>query len=432
MQQRVTDSHTHPHHHHASSISSAAAAAAAPTTAHGQDRPSFPLLAIFFAEFDNTLGPKITCQSPPGFLSDDTFDSIADFLITGPELCHKLVTVSVGALTIIGYPMLLHHKKYHRNTLLFNIAFVFPREEVRERRGMAGGSGATAGAAAATVVPAAAASPSSTPIQSATSIQLRPYHPVIRKLATIIESLEVESEFLFRPESKGLLAGLIHTIFKELNEYGECSVLLETKIKEKVQEAITTSGFTAAAAAATAAATVAAAESASAIAAPAASSSAAAAESSLFDASATPASSAAAASASASTAVTAAASASSSYASSSLAALDGVNKINLKLYPLLALPPRHIPPFLVPLPVKPLEILWKSEWDLTLRQVIPFMDGVRCTELARAHLRGGAAVRVSVLHARGCCSCVVLAVIRLTVDACALFLFLCLFVLIHR
>jgi hypothetical protein len=33
------------------------------------ERPSFPLLAILFAEFDNTVGPKITCQAPEG--SDD-------------------------------------------------------------------------------------------------------------------------------------------------------------------------------------------------------------------------------------------------------------------------------------------------------------------------------------------------------------------------
>lgn len=35
-------------------------------TTHGTGRPSFPLLAIFFAEFDNTVGPKITCQAPEG------------------------------------------------------------------------------------------------------------------------------------------------------------------------------------------------------------------------------------------------------------------------------------------------------------------------------------------------------------------------------
>ena len=33
---------------------------------HSGSRPSFPLQAIFFAEFDNTVGPKITCQAPEG------------------------------------------------------------------------------------------------------------------------------------------------------------------------------------------------------------------------------------------------------------------------------------------------------------------------------------------------------------------------------
>src|SRR4051812_37127308 len=178
-------------------------------TAHGDGRPSFPLLAIFFAEFDNTVGPKITCQAPQGFLSDELFDAIADFMITGPELCHKLVTVAAFQYTLIGYPMSLSHKKYHRNALLFNIAFVFPRDvhapQEDANRSLDGPSALSAAPSSA--------SPSLSSSQS-TSTQLRPYHAVIRKLATIIESLEVESEFLFRPQSKRMLQGLIEKVFR--------------------------------------------------------------------------------------------------------------------------------------------------------------------------------------------------------------------------
>lgn len=150
--------------------------AAAAASSAAVARPSFPLLAIVFAEFDNTVGPKITCQEPPGFLSDEIFDSISDLIITGAELCHKLVTTRVGPYHIIGYPMQLSNKKYHRNALLFNVAFVFPRT-------LTAGAGVTAGGAVES---------GSSGLEQLTSMQLRPYHPVIRKLATIIETMEIE------------------------------------------------------------------------------------------------------------------------------------------------------------------------------------------------------------------------------------------------
>lgn len=53
-----------------------------------------PLLrAIWFAEFDNKVGPKITYQAPKAFLTPECFDEVSDFMITSPELCHKLITV---------------------------------------------------------------------------------------------------------------------------------------------------------------------------------------------------------------------------------------------------------------------------------------------------------------------------------------------------
>jgi hypothetical protein len=360
---------SHPHIRHALDRSSV-------PISHGHDRPSFPLLGIFFAEFDNTVGPKITCQSPEGFLSDEFFEAISDFMITGPELCHKLVTVAAFDYTIIGYPMSLSHKKYHRNALLFNIAFVFPRDvhahsnamewqeqqQQQQQQGNLNKSGASALPPSSFTsysggLPIAAAS-------QATVTQLRPYHAVIRKLATIIESLEVESEFLFRPESKKLLQGLVSDIFKKLNAYGECSVPLREEITNSINAtnpnaAANTASNTAAAHSKSATATASSASSASInlltpggsdspLISPSLSSASAAVSSSLHPPLGN---------------------------GNSLTSGADVHEIRLKLYPLLALPPRHIPSFLVPIPVKDLEARWKREWDLTLRQVIPFMDG---------------------------------------------------------
>jgi len=51
------------------------------------------LHALFFAEFHHLQGPKISFQSPDGFISADTFDGISEYIITKPQLCGRLVTM---------------------------------------------------------------------------------------------------------------------------------------------------------------------------------------------------------------------------------------------------------------------------------------------------------------------------------------------------
>ena len=183
----ITASSSAPHPSPAPSLS--------PFPASPSSRPppppfSGPLECIFFAEFDTIVGPALTCQSPPTFLTPAIFDLISPFIITAPELTHKLITLTLSlpstTLTILSYPVALDHPKYPRNSLLFNVAFAFTGR----------------------------ASPSH-----------RPYHPVLRKLASYIETLEVESEFLFRPETKARLPALIASIWQQLSQYGQCEVL---------------------------------------------------------------------------------------------------------------------------------------------------------------------------------------------------------------
>lgn len=52
------------------------------------------ILSIFYAEFDNVAGPRIVTQSPEGSMSDDDFDLISDYMITMPDVAGKLVTVA--------------------------------------------------------------------------------------------------------------------------------------------------------------------------------------------------------------------------------------------------------------------------------------------------------------------------------------------------
>jgi hypothetical protein len=195
------------------------------------------LLSVFYAEFDNILGPKIAVQAPRSFLRADEFDDVSDFIITAPELCHRLITfrhrrkpIAVAAaaaaasaaaaiasaaapggavpvpvsvhgpapasasvlpvpsdITILGYPVALSHNKYHRNALLFNVGFVF---------------------------------------DSAAADDLYPFQAVLRKLACLIETLEVEAEFLYKEQTKALLQPLIDHVLVQLTTYGECSLAI--------------------------------------------------------------------------------------------------------------------------------------------------------------------------------------------------------------
>jgi hypothetical protein len=85
------------------------------------------------------------------------FDSISEYLIPKVELCAKLVTISTPTCKVIGYPINLEHKKFQRNALMFNLAFVFDKDA-----------------------------------------EISSYEPVVRKMARVLKALEKESEFLSR------------------------------------------------------------------------------------------------------------------------------------------------------------------------------------------------------------------------------------------
>lgn len=105
-----------------------------------------PLLAIIYSEFDNTLGPTIRCQAPQGyvcwvcvyfpgcllgpplacasshaspshhppthsFLSQEFFDSISDYVITGRQLYGRTIAVTASDLQVVGFPLCIENEK---------------------------------------------------------------------------------------------------------------------------------------------------------------------------------------------------------------------------------------------------------------------------------------------------------------------------------
>jgi hypothetical protein len=142
---------------------------------------------IFYCEFDNEAGPVLYCQTPTKFFTGDQFDSISQYLITKPQFCGKLITVTAYGRKIMGFPVCIEDPKYGRNALIFNIGLVL--EVAKHGDDDAGMFG-----------------------------------PLVRKLAGTLQTLECENGALFDPQKKSKLPDILQKVRSELNEYGQCAV----------------------------------------------------------------------------------------------------------------------------------------------------------------------------------------------------------------
>lgn len=142
--------------------------------------------AIFFSEFHHEAGPVLTYQAPDNFLSKEVFDVVHVFIITKPQLYRKIITVSAVNLKILGCPQSIEDKKYKRNALLFNFGFVFDP-----------------------------------------SAETTAFQPVVKKLSGCFRTLELESSFLSRSETRSQLPSILAKVLTELNSKGFCSVLVD-------------------------------------------------------------------------------------------------------------------------------------------------------------------------------------------------------------
>ncbi|XP_055336078.1 GATOR complex protein NPRL2-like [Paramacrobiotus metropolitanus] len=142
---------------------------------------------IFFSEFDNVAGPKIVFEVPENkFTTTGIFDDqISSFIITKPELTSSVLTITAGDYKILGYPVLIENTKYQRNALIFNLCFVYDCED-----------------------------------------DIRPYESIVKKLGEYLRTVEVETNFLSKPESKRTLPQLMEKLLHELNSLGRCSIAI--------------------------------------------------------------------------------------------------------------------------------------------------------------------------------------------------------------
>jgi len=190
------------------------------------------LLCVFYAEFDNTIGPKVCFQSPSGFMDqcilsledslhkccDDQqisvtngdpndhlnhkkndcnsfFDAISDYCITGPELADSILCVSTHGMQILMLPTIIHDKRYDRNSLLFSVGFVLLAQQSQK----VDDDGA--------YLKYGETSYSSS----------RPYRPLLFKTVDCLRTVEIESQFLSDRDRRGRLQCILTEIRSSLN-----------------------------------------------------------------------------------------------------------------------------------------------------------------------------------------------------------------------
>ncbi|KAH7972900.1 hypothetical protein HPB52_018514 [Rhipicephalus sanguineus] len=122
-------------------------------------------------------------QVPVNYISEETFSAISVYLIPKPELQHKLITVNMCEMKVIGYPVGIDSAEYDRNRLMFNLCFVC---DAKMR-----------------------------------TIQ---YEPIVRKLANYLTTLEQETNFIRNDAKKCQLPEIMSKILHDLNIKRSCSI----------------------------------------------------------------------------------------------------------------------------------------------------------------------------------------------------------------
>jgi len=186
------------------------------------------LFCVFYAEFDNIVGPKVRFQTPERFMDHDIgittneihhilhqnfnkmkgksevyqkepeavlvkpnslsiFDSTCEYIITGDELAGQIISLSTHNMHIIARPTIIRNEIYERNSLLFSVGFVIRRLH----------------------------DPS-------------PFRPLLSKLASTLQTMEIESSFLSDPHTVGRMQHILNVILPSLNSTSsKCHIILD-------------------------------------------------------------------------------------------------------------------------------------------------------------------------------------------------------------
>lgn len=205
------------------------------STTNCKNKNKKPLLCVFYAEFDNAVGPKICFQHPKGFMDicilnydkevsnhhncdlvgdspssgSDTrgghahhadisdcrccslFSVVSDFCIAGPELADTVLCVSTHGMHVLTMPSIIYNEElYERNSLMFSIGFVLRGPFADDKEG------------------------------AVDDVQLqltRPYRPLLFKTVETLRTAEIESQYLTRSISRASIQHVLCQIYNSLN-----------------------------------------------------------------------------------------------------------------------------------------------------------------------------------------------------------------------
>ncbi|TFK30149.1 nitrogen permease regulator 2 [Coprinopsis marcescibilis] len=154
--------------------------------------------SVFYAVFDETIGPKIVYQVPEGLIASQTltsngngsrtlfnFSEISMYVIPPSPLCGRLVICSTKRHRVIGFPVELTGK-YKRYYFRYNLCFVFER-----------------------------------------NADLSCYEPIVRKISRVFKSCEEESGFLSSAETSPQVHSVLEQLYEDLNSYSETSIPID-------------------------------------------------------------------------------------------------------------------------------------------------------------------------------------------------------------
>ena len=221
-----------------------------------------PLLCCFYGEFDNTVGPMVCSESPEGFMGRDVgitieeaqqilctlfskvqifqrttsdnpknrsvtddmspsytetnqpkrdqaeqrsfdkddkasntvsnscsiFDATSDYIITGSELADQVICVSTHNIHLMTMSTSIVDARYERNSLLFSVGFVIRREEDI----------------------------------------IWPFRGPLSKIVSTFKTMEIETQFLSKPRTRGRIQSILEAILISLNSgHAEANLLLD-------------------------------------------------------------------------------------------------------------------------------------------------------------------------------------------------------------
>eukprot|EP01083_Nonionella_stella_P069435 185099_1 len=86
---------------------------------------------LFYANFDNKVGPQLPICVPHPFISLKEFNEIAGYIIPRPSLSHRLISFHWKSNIILNYPIRIEDSKYERHAFFFSFGMVLnPKSNV--------------------------------------------------------------------------------------------------------------------------------------------------------------------------------------------------------------------------------------------------------------------------------------------------------------